>query len=221
MDVETSKIPTAPADGEADISVQRMHPVIERVLIENHTAFLQFLVRRLGDKELAEDVLQQFYLRVVTKGADLQKANSVTAWLYTVLRTTLIDYYRHETSRRNRETGYVLMQTLTEERWDDEPQNKDCVCLENVIPTLRPEHSDLLRRVDLGEAPPRKVAIDLGISANNLRVRLHRARQALKLALLAHCGRCAEQNCLECDCKLAPQFPPGRLKQANLPLHEL
>lgn len=200
MDMQTPTVPTTPMNHGSDIPVQQMHPVIENVLLENHRAFLQFLLRRLGDKETAEDVLQQFYLRVVTKGAGLQKANSVTAWLYTVLRTTLIDHYRHETSRRNKESGYVLMQTLTEERWDEEPQNRDCVCLHNVIPTLRPEHSDVLRRVDLGEAPPRIVAIDLGISANNLRVRLHRARQALKQALLTHCGRCAEQNCLECDC---------------------
>lgn len=193
--------PTATSTStEPLLLVQPMHPVIEDELLENHEAFLQFLVRRLGDKETAEDVLQQFYLRVVTKGSDLQNASSVTAWLYTVLRRTLIDHYRQETSRRNRESGYVLMQTLTEERWDDEPQGRDCVCLHNVIPTLRPEYSDVLRRVDLGEAPPRKVAIDLGISANNLRVRLHRARQALKQALLTHCGSCAEQNCLECDC---------------------
>ena len=100
---------------------------------------------------------------------------------------------------RSREADYALMQTLAEESWDQEPEDRVCGCLHKVLPTLRQEYSDVLRRVDLCEAPPRKVAVDLGITANNVRVRLHRARQALRQALLKSCQSCAEHGCLDCD----------------------
>ena len=199
MDGQVVTVHKKPARGESSSTSKRLQPAVQVVLIENHRAFLRFLVRRLGDEDTAEDVLQQFYLRVVSRGAELRKAESVVAWLYTVLRTTLVDHYRRESSRRNRESDYGLMQSLTKEHWDAEPPDRECACLHEVLPTLRPEYSDVLRRVDLGETPPRKVAIELGIAANNLRVRLHRARQALKRALLLRCGSCAGRSCLDFD----------------------
>jgi len=203
MDVYLTNAEKASANSGQYNSLQRMHPSVEVVLVANHKAFLQFLVKRLSDTDTAEDVLQQFYLRVVSRGAELRELKSVVAWLYTVLRTTLIDHYRREASRRNQESAYAQMETLTEERWDESPRDGDHVCLHEVLPTLRPEYSDVLRRVDLDEAPPRKVALDLGIAANTVRVRLHRARQALKRALLQRCGNCAERGCLDCDCNIA------------------
>lgn len=204
MDGQISTVHESGAKRETNAWPQRMQPAVETVLTENHRAFLRFLARRLGDEDTAEEVLQQFYLRVVSRSAELRKAESVVAWLYTVLRTTLVDHYRREASRRNRESNYALMQTLTEEPRAAEPPDRTCACLHEVLPTLRPEYSDVLRRVDLGETPPREVAVDLGIAANNLRVRLHRARQALKRALLLRCGSCAGNGCYLCDSMALP-----------------
>ena len=197
---------------EAVDSLKRMHPAVEAKLIENHREFLRFLGRRLGNADTAEEVLQQFYLRVVSKGSELRETESVLSWLYAVLRTTLIDHYRKEAARRRRESEYAAMQASASEAWDHEPEETDYVCLYKVLPTLKPEYSDVLRRVDLRGAPPRRVAEDLGIGANNVRVRLHRARQALKAALIRRCGSCAERGCRDCDRDNAIR-PPGPLEQ--------
>ena len=194
--------------GDSACPSKRMHPAVETMLLENRREFLRFLLRRLGDQDTAEEVLQLFYLRVMSRGSELKKAESVVTWLYTVLRTTLVDHYRRESARRTREADFALMQTLAEESLDAEPEGRVCGCLHKVLPTMRPEYSDVLRRVDLCETPPRKVAGDLGIAANNLRVRLHRARQALRRALLQRCGSCAEQGCRDCHCNRAA-LPPN------------
>lgn len=185
---------------ESVTSFKRMHPAVEATLIESRGEFLRYLARRLGDVDTAEDVLQQFYFRVVSTRSELQKAESVVSWLYTVLRWTLVDHYRREAARRRREDDYAVVQALAEERWDAEPAETDCTCLHKVLPTLRPDYSDILHRVDLCGSLPRRVASDLGIAGNNVRVRLHRARRALRQALLQRCGKCAEHGCRECDC---------------------
>jgi RNA polymerase sigma-70 factor (ECF subfamily) len=176
-----------------------MHPAVEAALVESHREFLGFLVRRLGDRDTAEDVLQEFYLRVVNRGSELRQAESVVAWLYTVLRTTLVDHYRREAARRRRDADFALMQTLAEDRWDVEPEGWVCACLNKVLPTLKPQYSDLLQRVDLLGAPPRKAAGDPGITANTMRVRLHRARRALRRALFQSCRNCPEPDCRICE----------------------
>lgn len=196
----------ADAERLADESVstfKRMHPSVEATLIEYRCEFLRFLAQRLVDIDTAEDVLQQFYLRVVSTKSELEQAESVVSWLYTVLRSTLVDHYRREAGRRRREKDYAVVQSLAEERWDAEKAEETCSCLHKVLPTLKSEYSDILWRVDLCEAPPRRVAAYLGIAGNNVRVRLHRARQALKRALLQRCGGCAEYGCRDCDCDSA------------------
>jgi DNA-directed RNA polymerase specialized sigma24 family protein len=65
---------------------------------------------------------------------------------------------------------------------------------------LRPETGDLLRRAELEETPLRRLADELGITANNAGVRLHRAREALRRAMQARCAACAT------PCELAQRF---------------
>lgn len=191
-----------------------MHPAVEGVLLENRGEFLRFLARRLGDMDKAEEVLQQFYLRVVSRGLELKRSESVVAWLYTVLRTTLVDHYRRETTRRHREADYAQMEILLNEGRDAELERTICACFEALLPTLKPNYADILQRVDLRGVPPRDVARDLGLTPNIVRVRLHRARQAMKRSLLLSCRTCAEHGCLDCDCKQSDE-PGGRTEGAK------
>ena len=55
-----------------------------------------------------------------------------------------------------------------------------CTCLHRLLPKLRANYAELLRRIDIEEESPKRVAEDLKISQSNLTVRLHRARQALR-----------------------------------------
>jgi RNA polymerase sigma-70 factor (ECF subfamily) len=177
-----------------------MAPAIEAALVENHRAFLRFLVRRVGGMDAAEEVLQQFYLRAVSKAAGLRQSESVIAWLYRLLRTTLVDHYRRETARQRRESDYAQLEILSNQDRDVEMEKAICTCFEALLPTLKPDYAEILLRVDLRGAAPRQVAQDMGLDPNNVRVRLHRARQAMKSSLLQSCKSCTKQCTNDCDC---------------------
>ncbi|MEC4674460.1 MAG: sigma-70 family RNA polymerase sigma factor, partial [Nitrospirota bacterium] len=174
--------------------------ILTIALIQNRTKFLQFLHRRLGNTELAEEIFQQFCMRALNKGGDLKKPESVVAWLYRVLNSTLTDFYRSEAKRHQGEVEYARLQPDHYQEFDVNPVTV-CLCFYKLIPTLKAEYSEILKRIDLcGEAPAR-VAKELGITVNLVRVRLHRARQALKQALLRSCcTTCHEQSFMNCDC---------------------
>lgn len=191
-----------PTPNEQDDAVRSMDPVVEAALTENHLAFLRFLTRRLGDKSAAEDVLQSFCLRAVSRGAELRDNESAVAWLYSVLRSVLMDHFRSEASRQRRDSRYAQEQiVLGNDRDDAELEENVCNCFRALLLALRPGYAEVLRRVDLSGSPREKVAADLGITPANVRVRLHRARQALRKALGDYCGSCCEHGFRDCDCE--------------------
>ena len=81
-----------------------------------------------------------------------------------------------------------------------------CSCVYTILPSLRPSHEELIRRIDLGGESSKTVAQDLAMTRNNVRVRLHRARQVLRARLVSFCGRCCERDCRDCWCDVSA-FP--------------
>ena len=87
--------------------------------------------------------------------------------------------------------------------FDEELDEAICNCLYKLLPTLKPEYGDVIWRVDLQEQLRANVAQDLGITLNNLNVRLHRGRQALKARLRQMCLTCPIHGYLDCGCDVA------------------
>src|SRR5690606_9321983 len=65
------------------------------VLVENHRAFLRFLGRRVGDRALAEDLLQDAFTRNLDRLSDVPDEGLVP-WFYRVLRNAAIDRHRRK-----------------------------------------------------------------------------------------------------------------------------
>ena len=178
-------------------------PIVASVLIRNRKAFMGYLVRRLNNRVDAEDVLQTFSINVLTRSDGLRAENEegLIAWLYAVLRTTLVDNFRKENRQARVKSAFE-----TEIGSDHVVSGPDtlfetlCECLRALMPLLKPDQADLIRRVDLEEGDRSRVAADLGITRGALGVRLHRARTALKNLLLAACISCPEHGFDDCAC---------------------
>ena len=199
---------TAPQDHGSYPDVQ---PISERhldhilqPLLKNESAFRSFLRRRIGDEALAEDLLQQSLIRAVQSHHFVRNDESVMAWFYKILRHTLIDYYRSNGAEARRNEAFLQELTLSGDDKEppiDEVKATVCTCLYRLLPKLRSNYAELIRRIDLEEESPKRVAEELKISHSNLTVRLHRARQALRASLEQSCGVCSKHGCLNCTCE--------------------
>ena len=76
-----------------------------------------------------------------------------------------------------------------------------CQCVRDLAHALQPEYRDILQRVELDDALLSEVAEACDMTPNNASVRLHRARKALRTALMHMCGICAEHGCVDCTCR--------------------
>jgi RNA polymerase sigma-70 factor (ECF subfamily) len=81
-----------------------------------------------------------------------------------------------------------------------------CQCVLALIPDLKPEYAQVIEALDIDRRSTEAVAAELGISATNLKVRRHRARQALRRSLEQTCRVCAEHHCIDCTCEAAPRL---------------
>ena len=162
---------------------------------------LAFLVRRVDDRAIAEDILQAAYVRALESKERLRADESVVAWFYRILRNAVIDYYRRRATE-----GAAL------DRWAQElelatapePQLEEmaCECIAGALDVIAPAYADLVREVDLKEKGLATYAEANGITVGNAAVRAHRARAALRRQLIRCCGTCAEHGCLECRCRV-------------------
>ena len=187
-----------------DTAAKVADAAVRRALVEGRQHILRFLLRRLGDADAAEDVLQTFMLRAIDRSEQLRDVRAVRGWLSQILASSIADYGRKVARQRQREM--VMAPTdldSFQDGFDDELDEAICNCLYKLLPTLRPDYAEVIWRVDLQEQPREAVAKDLGITLNNLTVRLHRGRQALKTRLEQMCLTCPVHGFLDCDCDAA------------------
>jgi RNA polymerase sigma-70 factor (ECF subfamily) len=179
---------------------KRQSSSVIATLVDNHRRFLAYLTHRVGNSSDAEEILQAAFVKSVEKSDSIRDGESVVAWFYRLLRNAVIDYYRHRDAERRALERLAGMST---EAQAPEPdiERAICQCVYDLLPTLKDDYSLLLRRIDLEGASIAEVAVATGMTANNTRVKLHRARAALRKQLEVSCGSCAEHACLDCDCR--------------------
>jgi RNA polymerase sigma factor (sigma-70 family) len=183
-----------------EAAVQPATPDVIARLVASHARFLEFLERRVASREVAEDILQEAFVRAITRGESLHNDESAQAWFYRLLRNAIIDHYRRKGAEQRALGAVASEPEPIAEAADAALLGTVCECMRDLIETLKPEYADALREVDLAERDLATFAGTAGITKNNASVRLHRAREALYKQLVVSCGTCATHGCLDCQC---------------------
>src|SRR6476619_3864018 len=90
------------ADEELMMQYQKGEVRAFEVLLQRHRKpVYNFILRYVGDRETAEDLLQEAFMRVI-KGAEAYKRQAkFTTWLYTIARNLCVDQTRRRKHRKH------------------------------------------------------------------------------------------------------------------------
>jgi RNA polymerase sigma-70 factor (ECF subfamily) len=186
------------AAAESDTGTVATTADVAAVFVANHRAFLSFLERRVGSRAIAEDILQEAFVR----GMDRIKADneqSAIAWFYRTLRNAVVDHHRrHHTASKALQS--FAAEAASESEPDADLKDAVCACVRQLADTLKPEYAAALTRIDVDGVAVKDYAAEVGISSSNAAVRVFRAREALRNQVKRACGTCAEHGCLDCSC---------------------
>ena len=178
---------------------EELQDALATTLLANLGAFQGFARRRLGDDQLAADAVQESLLRALKSQQGLSHDENLLAWFYRILRNVLTDLHRRRAAQSQALERFAEEVAINKEDEADVEQTA-CACFRGLLPTLRPEYAQVLQLADLDGEPAEAVAERVGISRNNLKVRLHRARRQLRQRLEQTCQLCAKHGCLDCHC---------------------
>jgi RNA polymerase sigma-70 factor (ECF subfamily) len=168
-------------------------------LFENQQEFLGFLERRLSDRALAEDILQDAFLKSLEKGEEVRSEESSVAWFYRLLRNAVIDHYRRA-GTRNRALELLAREMQDAVEPPPDLRGPICGCVSRIAASLKPEYAAAIQRVEIDGVAVQQFAHEAGITPNNASVRVFRAREALRKQVKTTCGSCAEHGCVDCSC---------------------
>src|SRR5918993_3147364 len=131
------------------MDTQVVTPEVAQVLVDNHRRFLSFLERRVASREIAEDILQDAFVRGISKGPEINDHEAIQAWLYRVLRNAIVDHYRRKGAEQ-RAYAHVLAEAEDSVTpTDSELFETVCACVRDLVGTLKPEYATAIQRVDL------------------------------------------------------------------------
>lgn len=169
-------------------------------LLDNHRAFLAYLERRLGDRALAEDILQDAFIKVMDRPEHAPADEGIVPWFYRSLRNAAIDRFRRQGTAARALKAFAR-ELETQAGAAPEIEAEICACVTRLAATLKPEYADALQAIDIDGDSVKAYADAKGLSAGNAGVRVFRAREALKKRVSESCGTCADHGCRDCHCR--------------------
>lgn len=158
-------------------------PAFTELYGRHSPALLTFLVGLTGDRAMAEDLLQETFVRVYRARHNYEATGSFRAWLFTIGRRLVIDW------RRSRKITWIDDATALEtasapERAEDRIEARDLIFrIEGALNRLPPAQREVVLLSRYAALDTDEIARVTGQTPGAVRVTLHRALQRLRALL--------------------------------------
>lgn len=165
-----------------------------RVHDEYRQRIRRYVARLVGEHE-ADDLTQEVFLKVSRTLSGFQGNSSLSTWIYKITTNTVLDRIKSPAHRQS----ILELQEIDPECAvpviDDSPLSIDQQlireqmneCIRGVVEKLPPEYRTVIALSEMEDLKNSEIADVLGISLDATKIRLHRARTALKKELEGKC----------------------------------
>lgn len=198
-------------------------PDLADAYMQLRRGMLALLRQKVRDPQLAEDLLQDVFVKAVRALQAGQRVSHLPAWLHQILRTTVADHYR----ARGLDTESLDEEPAALPPEDDVAFQSLATCLEPLAGALPQRYREAVLAADFQGRPYAEMAQAAGgVSVSAIKSRVSRGRAMLRERLLACCAVATDgcgkvesyqiQAGAECGCQptsagsASPDPPPLR-----------
>ena len=165
------------------IEQKELTNITENIWKEFHLKLLAFISGRVSDKSIADDILQEVFIKIHSKIDSLKNRSQLKSWIYQITRNAIIDYYRAD------EKIEELPELLPDSDSDLNQNNRLAFenCISPLIQNLPDIYSQALVLSEIEGLKQKDVAKKLGISLSATKARIQRGRLLAKDTILQCC----------------------------------
>lgn len=167
--------------------------IIHELIVRYQVRLRGYLIRLTADRELAEDLLQEIWMRVMSRGSQFKGDSHIVTWLFAIARNLVFDLRR----KRSWLTHRDVARETGDERWFELIPSREknpfdyCADIEHahlvteVLLTLKPSYRELVELRFHREMSLDEIARATGSSLSSVKTRLYRAMRLLRVRLKA------------------------------------
>lgn len=167
-------------------------------LVRRHkVAIYNFILRQVRTRSVAEDLVQDVFVKIVQNASDFKHEARFTTWAYTIARNVCIDHLRKMSLRRHPSLDQASGEdgdgpTLGERTADPTPGAEvDRVAIGaemsqrmiRAVEALPPDQREVFLLREIGSVPFKDIAQMTGVPENTVKSRMRYALERLQEAL--------------------------------------
>ena len=147
-----------------------------------------FIVKMVSDSWAADDLTQDTFIKIQANLPALRDHLKIRPWIFRIARNVCLDHFRSRETKDSplklRSDLITAIQPVAQLQIEQHQMSR---CVKDKIHMLSEPHRVALILFDTLEFSHQEIAETLGITVGNVKVRLHRARKALKEILEQDC----------------------------------
>lgn len=158
--------------------------VYEIVFKKYYSLLVEFVMRHVGDREVAKDIVQDVFFKLFECSSSLPNDFQLKSWFYKVARNAAMDYLRHlqvEDRHKFLISEAMLCSSEIDKEIDEEVYKKVNLAIASL-----PEQCRLIIQMNVIDGKKYlEIADELGISINTIRTQISRGYKKLREILSA------------------------------------
>lgn len=145
----------------------------ETIWNEFHNELFGFINKRVKNRDVTNDILQDVFIKVHLKLDSLSNAEKLISWLYQITRNTMLDFFRK--SKHFDELSEDIAELNNSELYNDDFTK----CLRPMINRLPLIYQDAILQSELGNMSQKEFADKNQLSYSAAKSRVQRGRHQL------------------------------------------
>tara|TARA_R110000868_G_scaffold86347_8_gene242257 strand:- start:57454 stop:57990 length:537 start_codon:yes stop_codon:yes gene_type:complete len=157
-----------------------MQKEIKVIWTDLNEELFKFIFGKVKEEQIAKDILQETFVKVIAKIEQLEHTSKLTSWVYQIARNTIFDYYR----KLNLKNKALDRLELPEDEIEDFEYAQLSSCINSKIKSLSFKHKQAILLTSFKDYSQKELATHLNISYSGIKSRIQKAREILKENIL-------------------------------------
>ena len=163
--------------------IKNMEEKIELIWKEYHNKLLDFIQKRITDSVMSEDILQDVFVKILSKIHTLKDISKLQSWLYRITRNAITDHYRQKKKVSDIPEHISDIQFEGENKLMKEAEE----WVKVLIKSLPDKYREAIELSEIKGISQKDIANQLHIPYPTIRSRVQRGRNMLKEKLTECC----------------------------------